>query len=191
MPSVVRGWYDLLNLAAQRAREGEIALSYLPPIEYGVPYWMIEEVEEWLLEASQRAVRSVPAGYLDQLGSAAITVSVLSSGDTIPLNIVGILSATIRPTSGTAEWLPAQQVTVPEWYQQNEVTTAESLFYVFKEGKVFFKGQTIRLTLVKEPPIDDWQSDAEILPASEFDEPRLDFVHQMLQVTDYLPIGML
>jgi hypothetical protein len=183
-------WSDLIAHIAYRERETEIVSSNPVQNEANNPYWELSDIELLLAEISNRLLREIPQPDLESLGSLALQFLTLSSGDALPLNTIDVLGVTIQTSTTTGKWYPAQYVSPASWFQvyganPDMVITRWTVF----NGQFWCSGTSGKAVVLLEPQLSDYQSDTLILPPVGYDEIRVDWVHKMLQVEDFMPGG--
>ncbi len=183
-------WADLKDQIAQREREAELFIASSQNEEYN-PYWDANDVELLLYEISCQLLREIPTDELEAIGSVAINDASYLNGGTLPQSAVKFISASIQKQNGDSVWIPAIRVDPARYYQMKDVSVSDAALYTFIDGKVFFSGNTISLSVLVEPELWEFQADFPILPVAGYDEVRIDWVHKALMAEDFIPAGRL
>jgi len=191
MPTPQVIWTDLISHIASRMREIESSVEGYSTYEPFNPYWDYDEVEQFLLEISQRTLRDITPDMLQSCGSAAVQ-SLSGTSITLPQNTIAIMGAQIQFNSGDTYWRPAKRVGIQQWFQTfNAPVTSMARYAILQGGAVAFAGNAIHLVIVVEPTLDVFQADTLVLPPASYDEERVEFVCERLQIQDFSPEGTL
>lgn len=175
-------------MLAAREREQE---SSRPAIvrEFLNPYWDVADLNQTLLESAQQKLAELPAGLLESVSSLAVTTVDYADGDDLPLNAIATLGASMKVLSGDAIFVPAQRMGVKQWFQSYMTPASITPAYAFISGKIRHRGFRLRLVLLVEPKLTDFQSDVWILPPTGTEEEIVDRAHRWLSIEDFMPTG--
>ncbi|MBU6231341.1 hypothetical protein KGP36_01630 [Patescibacteria group bacterium] len=191
MPVPQTAWADLIAQIASEQREIEDTQADFSDYEPMLPYWDQTDIENFLLEISQRKLRDLNPDALQAAGSDAVTI-ITGTSVTLPQNAIGVSGALIQLNNGDTTWKPAQRVSISQWYQAYNASASNFTVYaILANGQIAFKGYQIQLTVLVEPALGSWQNDDLILPPAGFDEERKEWVHGRLAVQDFEPEGAL
>ncbi len=183
-------WTALIEQIASRERELELISTNDLENEAFNPYWTREDVELLFKEISDRLIREIPQPDLEALGSLAIALRTYTNGDELTLDVVNVLGVTISTSATAGSWYPASYVSPASFFQVFHADPDANLtrWTVF-DGRVWFLGTSAKLVVLVEPSIGDYQGNALALPPVAYDDARVDWVHKMLQVEDFMPGG--
>lgn len=180
-------WADLIQHIASRERSLESSVAGYGEYEPANPYWDHDEIEQFLLEISQRLLREMSPEMLQSCGPLAVQ-TLSGTTITLPANTIAVLGALQQTTVGDTYWKPAQQVSVSQWYQTYNAPAGHYARYaIVEDGTVIFKGNALQLVVVVEPALAAWQANNPILPPAAFDEDRIAWVHGKLSIQDFMP----
>ena len=178
---------DYMRAVALRMREPEAAGTV--QFAYDAPYLLEPELQGIVYAALLQTLKEVPKVDFDSFSGAAVTIVTGGtptslpniSGMPVPINAVRVLGVTIDGLD-TVKATPAglgQAVNMPPNRNTNR--------YTFMQGRVFFVGTNIVLTLLVEPTLDDWRVATKPILPPGFDIRAIDLAHKRVLIADYVP----
>lgn len=175
-------WQELLDQIEYRSQQGDGASSAASGDEQA-PYYKRARIEKYLKEVSTQLLLEIPQAEAEAIGGDAILEMSVSSGDALPLEVISCLAARMDNE-------PATEVSPAHFFQLD--LPMDPLYgvkaYSFFSGNVYHSGTSLDLVLLIEPTLATYRADGVTLPA-QYDEVRIERVHQLLLAMDFLETG--
>lgn len=180
-------WQERITQVLERLREPDAAFTDQHDGQVDLPYFKNLYVEYHLRTVGLELLREVPVDDLQAIGSEAVKeysdfVTTLGGMSFLPIPL-GIL----RVVGCRIDGKPAVQTDIANFFQRLPGGSRTSNCFTFF-GTCVFIGTEINLTIVEEPSLDDFRTNAPILPSGK-DMEWIDRTIKRMMIEDFEPPG--
>jgi hypothetical protein len=192
-------WLDRIKEIARREREADPSNTAVTG-QLDIRYFKKDHIESLLYDVSLELLGEIPVDEIATISShAVVTVnfdtSAVSPGDPpfpeLPLNTIDVIGASV-------DGGPVIPTSISGYLQKRGVVDGSSVYtfaydattygMVTPTARIYYTGVVLKMILLVEPTLADFQADHPIIPPG-YDEELIARVRRRLHISDFMPRG--